>query len=137
MSKGHLYKIDNKQNNKADLTSFIVGIFVYAIVIFIASTIFNNLYVESFLYALIAATILSMLNYTIKPVLVFLTLPLNIMTLGITYPIVNMIILKICDLLMGKYFIIHGFLAMFFISIFISFLKLLFDKMITNNVGGN
>ena len=134
MSKGKLYKIDNK---KADFTSFVAELFVYAIVLFIADMLFDNLYIESFLYALIAAVILSMLNYTVKPVLVFLTLPLNILTLGITYPIVNMIILKICDLLMGKYFIIHGFFAMFIISIFISLLKILFDKMISNVTGGN
>ena len=124
MSKAKLYKIDNKRNDKVDFTSFIVGTFVYAIVLFIASILFTNLYIESFFYAFVAAIILSMLNYTIKPVLIYLTLPLTIVTLGITYPIVNMIILKICDLLMGKYFVIHGFLAMFIISIFISIMQL-------------
>ena len=117
MSKGKLYKIDSQRNNKLDFTSFIVSMFVYAIVLFIASTLFRNLYIENFFYAFVAAIILSMLNYTIKPVLIYLTLPLNIVTFGITYPIVNMIILKICDLLMGQYFVIHGFFAIFVISI--------------------
>ena len=136
MSKGKLYKIDNKRNSKEDLISFFVSIFVYAIVLFIASSLFTNLHIESFFYAIIAALILSMLNSTIKPILIYLTLPLNIVTFGITYPIVNMIILKICDLFMGKYFVIHGFFAMFIISIFISILKIMFDNMITKNVGG-
>ena len=135
MSKAKLYKIDdNNSNNK--LISFIVSIFVYAVVLFIASTIFRHLYIENFFYAIVAALILSMLNYSVKPVLVFLTLPLNIVTFGITYPIVNMIILKLCDLLMGKYFVISGFIATLVISLFISFLKIVFDKMITSNIGG-
>ena len=137
MSKGKLYKIEGTRNNRVDLVSFLVGIFVYATVLFIASTLFRNLYIENFFYAIIAALILSMLNYTIKPILIYLTLPLNIVTFGITYPIVNMIILKICDLFMGSYFVIHGFFAMFVISIFISILKIAFDNMITKNIGGN
>ena len=50
--------------------------------------------------------------------------------------IVNMIILKLCDVLMGKSFEIHGFISMFFITIFISLLKIIFDKVITNRLGG-
>ena len=66
----------------------------------------------------------------------FLTLPLNIITFGITYPIVNMIVLKVCDFLMADAFIIKGFLSLLFISIFISILKIIFDKIITERFGG-
>lgn len=138
MSKGKIYKINEKyeRNNEVDIVKLIVGIVVYACVLMIASGLFRNIYVSNFLYAIIAAVILSSLNYTIKPLLIYWTLPLNILTLGISYPIVNMIILKLCDLLMGNAFNISGFFSMFFIAIFISALKMIFDALITKRVGG-
>ncbi len=133
MSKSKLYKI-NGRNNKSDLVSFIVGIIVYAIVLMISSSLFTNFYISSFFYAIIAALVLSALNYTIKPLLIYWTLPLTIVTYGIAYPIVNMIILKLCDIIMGVHFQISGFISMFFIAIFISVLKIFFDNLITKNI---
>ena len=144
MSKGEIYKIDRKDNNrkntyqvikKDDLVSFIVGILVYATVLMIANSLFKGIEIANFFYAIIAALILSGLNYTIKPVLIYWTLPLSVMTFGIAYPIVNMIILKLCDIIMGSSFNINGFFATFVIAIFISGLKIILDNIITKNVG--
>ena len=136
MSKGKLYKIDKNMNPKSDTTTFIVSLVVYAIVLMLANSLFKNIYVENFLYALIAALILSALNYTIKPILIYWTLPLSVLSFGIAYPIVNMIILKICDILMGSSFEISGFLSTFIIAIFISGMKMFLDSFITKNIGG-
>lgn len=135
MSKGKLYKID-KEERLSDILSFIIGIVVYAVVLYLVSNLFANFEIKNFFYALIAALVMSALNYAVKPILIYWTLPLSILTFGVAYPIVNMIILEICDLLMGDAFIIHGFFSMFVISIFISALKLLFDKLITYKIGG-
>lgn len=135
MSKGNLYKLQ-KNERKGDAVSFIIGIVVYAVVLFLASNLFENFEIKNFAYALIAALVMSALNYVVKPILIYWTLPLSILTFGIFYPIVNIIILEICDIIMGDAFIIHGFLSMFVISIFISLLKILFDKLITDKVGG-
>ena len=138
MTSTKLYKIkdDYKRNNKNDLTSFLVGLVVYALVLMIASNLFTNLYVTDFGSAIVSALILSVLNYTIKPILIYWTLPLTIITYGIAYPIVNMIILKLCDIIMGPSFEIKGFISMFFIAIFISFVKIVLDNLITKKFGG-
>lgn len=136
MNKGKLYKIE-KDERKNDLLTFIVGIVVYAVVLYLTSNLFTNLEIKNFLYALLAAFVLSALNYSIKPILIYWTLPLSILTFGIAYPIVNMIILKICDILMGDAFNISGFFSTFIISIFISLLKIMFDNLITSKLGGN
>lgn len=136
MSKAKLYKIDNsKRNNKIDLTTLVVSIVVYAVVLLITASLFQNFYVDGFINALIAACILSVLNYTIKPLLVYWTLPLSIITYGIAYPIVNMIVLKLCDILMGSTFVLTGFFSTFVVAIFISILRIIFDNMITKKVG--
>ena len=45
--------------------------------------------VSSFLTALIASIAIALINLVIKPVLVFLTLPINILTLGIFILVIN------------------------------------------------
>lgn len=122
-----------KYNDEVNYVGLAVEILVYAFVLTWATSIFNNFYIANFVFAVIAAIILSLLNYTIKPILVVLTLPLSIVTLGILYPITNMIILKLCDWLMGNAFEISGFFSMFFISIFIGFFKIILDSFITNH----
>ncbi len=138
MSKAKLYKIDNdKYDNKGDLLKFFVSILVYALVLSITNYLFKGkgIYIDNYVSTLIAALLLSLLNYTIKPLLIYWTLPLTIVTYGIAYPIVNMIILKLCDIVMGYHFIVYGFWSLFFISIFISFLKMFLDNLITKKVG--
>lgn len=133
MTKAKLYKIEKENNN--NLLQFVIGIIVYALVLVVSTKIFKGIYISNFMYSIVAALILSLLNNTIKPLLVYLTLPLSVITFGIAYPIVNMIILKLCDIIMGNSFELSGFLNVFFISIFISLLKMLLDKLITKKVG--
>lgn len=138
--KAKLYKINKEgvyteEEKKSDIYQFIVGILVYALVLMIANALFKGIYVENFLYAVIAALILSFLNTTIKPVLVFMAIPITILTYGIAYPIVNVIILNICDLIMGDAFTVTGLFSTFVIAIFISALKIFLDRVITKKVG--
>lgn len=135
--KASVYKIEsnNVYTKKDNSSEFIVGIVVYAIVLMIASGLFEAIDVKNFFYAIIAALILNLLNTTIKPLLVVLTLPLNIITLGIAYPIVNVLLLQFCDFLMGDAFTISGIFAPFIVAIFISFMKILLDNLITKKVG--
>ncbi len=136
-TKAKIYKIDNnKKNTSGDkaVSQFIVSILVYAFVLMVANALFKGICVESFFFAIIAALILSVLNYYLKPILEFLTLPLNILTLGITYPIINVIILEICDLIMGTSFEVKGFINVFIIAIFISLLRMFLDSIITKKI---
>jgi len=45
--------------------------------------------ISSFLTALIASIVVALVNLFIKPILVFLTLPINILTLGIFILVIN------------------------------------------------
>lgn len=137
MTKNKVYKVNNiKDDYKINLIEFIVNIIIYAVILIMANNIFKGMYVENFLYALIASLIISLLNYFIKPILIFFTLPLNVLTMGITYPLVNVIILKICGWFLGDKFSISGIISAFFIAIFISFMKILFESLFKNNLGG-
>lgn len=102
----------------------------YAIVLLLASNLFRSLYVENFLYGFLAAIIIYVLNKTIKPFLVTISLPIIGMTLGLFYFVINVIILLIVDLILGKHFYMTGVLSPVIVSIFISVSNLLLDNLI-------
>ena len=129
--KNKVYVIEKQEQKKlftSSIIEFLLGIIMYALILLIANNTFQNFYVESFIWALIAALVISLLNSTIKPILILFTLPVTISTLGIFYPVVNMIILKITGLLLGSHFEIKGFWVPFFIAVFISILRIVFDN---------
>lgn len=111
-----------------------VDLIIYALVLMLASSVFKGFYVENFAYAFFAAAILSGLNATIKPLLIYLTLPITVLTLGIFYPVVNIIILKICALFLAPHLIVEGIIAPFFLVIFISIIKMILDALILDKI---
>ncbi len=124
----------NKNNGiEYHLNGFIewlIYMFGYALILIITSNIFRSLYVENIFYGFIAAIIIYLLNKTVKPVLVTLTLPLIGMSLGLFYFVINVIILLIVNLILGKHFYLTGFFSPFIVSIFISIMNVLMENLI-------
>lgn len=105
---------------KDSLTTMILELIVSALTLMLASAIFKGFYIENFMYAILTALLISVLNAVVRPFLIMLTLPLTILSFGLFYPVVNLIILKLASALMGDSFIIKGWFLPFFIAIFIS-----------------
>lgn len=112
----------------------VVSLILSALVLMTAGVIFKGFYIESFWIAIITALVITTLNYLLKPALVYLTLPITIMSLGLFYPIINVIILKLASLIMGPAFQVEGFLVPIFIAIFISFMNLLLQNLIVKPI---
>lgn len=125
------YKYDNYK-----ILNFIIKLVIDAIVLIIASNIFKGFYIESFGYALITSLLVCVLNTTVKPILNILLLPITILTTGLFYPFINVIILKIAGLMMGNAFIIEGWFVPFFISIFISITTIIIEEVVEKGLGG-
>lgn len=109
-------------------------ILVNMIVIIMATKVFKNISVDSVFYTFLVAVLLMIFNKCIKPILNLIMLPINIYTLGITYPFVNVIILKLISLLLGSHFVLNGWFSAFFISIFISVMTILIDALIGKEI---
>ena len=92
--------------------------------------------IKSFGYAIITSLVISLLSSTVKPFLKLIFLPVTVITTGIFYPFINVIILKLASLIMGDAFVVEGWILPFFIALFISFTTLILDKLITKNVIG-
>ena len=83
--------------------------------------------------AVIAAGVLGLVNIFIRPILVFLTLPLSILTLGLFYFVINAFLLELVARLVGSGFTIDNFFAALLGSLIISFVSWLANSFIYNH----
>lgn len=124
------------KNNEARLNKFLdwlIYMIGYTLVFLAVSILFKSFYIDiSFygLYGFLAVVIIYVLNKTIKPILVYLTLPLTGLTLGLFYPLINVVILKITDLILGQHFNLSNILVSVIIAILISIMNQLMDNLI-------
>lgn len=63
--------------------------FINALTLLAATQIIAGFHVSTFYAALVAALVLGLLNAVIRPILVILTLPVNIVTLGLFTFVIN------------------------------------------------
>lgn len=118
-------------NNR--FVEWVIYMICYAIILVTVSIMFKSLNISNEyygLYPLLAAIIIYILNQTIKPVLTFLTLPLTVLSWGLFYPIINVIILYITGFILGDKFQIKGIIIPFFIAIIISLLNALMEGLV-------
>jgi len=80
------------------------------IALLVTSAIIGGIEVKGFLAALFAALVLGIVNAIIRPVIIFLTLPLNLLTLGLFTLVINGLMLKITSTVVNG-FDVHGFWA--------------------------
>lgn len=85
------------------------SVFLNALSLYIIHFLFDSFFIESFVVALLASIILSMLNFLIKPILVLLTLPITIFTFGFFLFVIQAITLMTVQSLLGSTFVIDGF----------------------------
>jgi len=84
-----------------------------------ASYVVEGIHVTGFFSAFFTAAILGILNAFFRPILIVLTLPINIMTLGLFTFIINAMMLKMASGLISG-FEIYGFWPALFGSLVIS-----------------
>lgn len=136
------YNSNRKKLIKNKFFEWVLYIICYSIILIIMSVLFKSLKISNEyygLYALLASIIIYFLNQTIKPVLFFITLPITALTMGLFYPIINVLILYITSFILGDKFVVSGIIIPFFIAIFISLLNIVMEGMIIRPIikGGN
>jgi len=112
------------------LKNFTISIIANWISLIILSTIIKDwIYIESPLIAFIAALILTLINFIIKPILMVLAIPLNIITLGLFTLIINAFIIYIVSIYTG-FTIANFFPAAFCIAIIIGIINSILRKLL-------
>jgi putative membrane protein len=103
-----------------------------AVAVLFAAYILKGVHVDSTVTALLVAVVLGLLNSFIKPVLVLLTIPFTILTLGLFLLVINIIIVKwAADLVPG--FLVDGWVSALVFSLVVSFVSSLIEALIGSN----
>lgn len=77
--------------------NFIIRLLLSGLAVIIVSYILPGVSVDGFLVAIILALLLSLLNLTVKPLLIILTIPLTVFTLGLFLLVINALIILLAD----------------------------------------
>lgn len=88
---------------------WIVHLLVNAVTLLIIANFFDSVELSGFGAAIVASIVLAIVNMIVKPILVVLTLPITIVTLGLFLFIINAVTLLLTSAVMGHYFTIDGF----------------------------
>ncbi len=100
-----------------------------AALLFVAS-IYSGVEVRSFSSALIAAAVIGLFNVILRPVLIVLTLPVTLITLGLFLFIINALMFWAAGSVLGNGFNVHGFGAALIGSLIYSVLGMLIEAAI-------
>lgn len=119
-------------NKIIDWLIYMVG---YTFVLILVNSLFKSMYIDpnhSYLYSILIVLVIYVLNKTVKPILVTLTIPITGITLGLFYPFINLFILKLTDWLLGRHFQLHGLKVSLLIAILLSVMNFIVEEIIKN-----
>lgn len=111
------------------MKNFVVKTLIIAGAVVLASYILPGVAVNRFSTALLVALVLSVLNFFVKPLLVILTLPVTILTLGLFLFIINAFIIVLAGKLVSGFRVDSMWWALLF-SFLLSFFTYILETII-------
>lgn len=124
-------KKDKARLNK--IVEWFIYMIGYTLSFFLVSLIFGSFEIHEshqLIYSFIAVMLIFICNKTIKPVLFKLTLPITGLTMGLFYFVINMIILKLVDLIMMDKLNFTNMWALFFIAVLLALTNVVIEELI-------
>lgn len=97
----------------------------------ITSYLLSGVYIDGFVTALILSAVLALLNLTLKPLMIILTIPFTIITFGLFLIVINAVNILIAESLISG-FEVDGFWTAALFSIVVTILNWIFDGMRRN-----
>jgi putative membrane protein len=94
--------------------NFLTRLLISTIAVILSAYLLPGVAVDSFITALLAAIVLSLLNVVVKPVLVILTIPITILTLGLFLLVINAIIIMFASSILSGFTVDSFWYALLF-----------------------
>jgi len=107
----------------------IITLIINALAVMLGAYLIPGIEVNSFFSALLVAAVLGLLNTFVKPILVFLTIPISIVTLGIFLLVINVAIIYLAGIIISG-FVVNGFWPALFFSLFLSIFSWIIVKIV-------
>lgn len=121
-------------NRIVDWILYMVG---YTLVFLIVTSFFDSIYIDNnhiIIWSFIIVIVTYILNKTVKPILVTLTIPITGLTLGLFYPCINLFILKLVDWLLQAHFELKNLWIALFVAILLSITNIMMEHLITKMI---
>lgn len=112
--------------------NFLLKLILSALAVVIGAYIIPGVSVNGFISALIVAIVLGLLNASLKPLLVILTIPVTVITLGLFLLVINVIVIYVADWFVGG-FHVTGFIPALLFSFVLTVLNWLFDSFLAKD----
>ena len=80
--------------------NFILRLLISGIIAYVLAKILSGVHISNITTAIIFSLVLACLNAIVKPILVLLTLPITVVTLGLFLFVINALIILLADKLM-------------------------------------
>lgn len=111
----------------------IFKILLTAVAVVLIANLLPGVQIQNFTNAILVAIVLGILRITVKPLLIFFTLPATIVTLGLFLLVINACIILLADYFVGG-FAVAGFWTALLFSLLLSlFQSILFSLLKENN----
>lgn len=104
---------------------------LFALAIIFTAWLIPGIDVANFQSAMLVAVIMALINIFIRPLIVFITLPINLLTLGLFTLIINALLFMLAGYI-APGFVVDGFLSAFLGSIVLAFLGLIINNIAVN-----
>ncbi len=116
---------------------FLIKIVTTAISVFLIANLMPGVEVKGLTTALLVSLLLVLMNVYVKPILIFLTFPITIVTLGLFLLVINATIILITSYLLKDGFKVDGFWIAMLFSIVLSMITSLIDLLIEKEKGAD
>ncbi len=108
--------------------NWIIRFLLSGVAVVLTAYLLPGVDVTDFWTALIVALVLSIANIIVKPILIVLTIPITVLTLGLFLLVINALIILMTDYLVDG-FIVDGFWWALLFSLILSIFNSLFDDL--------
>ena len=106
----------------------LIRLLITTILVLIIANYMGGVQVDGIKASIIVAIVLAVLNAIVKPILIFFTFPITVVTLGLFLLAINAIIIIICDKLIDG-FKVDGFLSALIFSVILSICQSIMFKL--------
>ena len=108
---------------------FLGRLIISALAVIVTSFLLPGVHIDGALTALLVAAVLSLLNVVVKPILVILTIPITVVTLGFFLLVINAFLILLTSKLLSPGFHVDSFWVAFFFSLVLSLVNAVFNSL--------
>ncbi len=115
------------------LPDIVIHLAVTTAALGVASRVVAGVRVQSLGDLVVAALLLGLVNTVLKPLLLFLTLPITLLTMGLFMLVINAFLIQLVAALV-KGFEVSGFWSAFFAGVIVSLVSIFLNAMLSPNL---